>query len=102
MTYSGLPGNATDWIAIAPVGSVYTTFVAWVYSNGQTSGTATFTAPAAGSYVARTFANNSATLLAESPVFRVSTATVSHESTDLRGRVHRHGDVRGLARQRHD
>jgi hypothetical protein len=77
VTYAGLPGNAKDWIAIAAAGSPYTSFVAWVYSNGQTGGTATFTAPAAGSYVARTFSNDSTTLIAESPPFQVSSSTVT-------------------------
>jgi len=69
VTYAGLPGNALDWIAIAAAGAANTSYVAWVYTNGQTSGTATFTAPAAGSYVARAFQNNGFTLLAESAVF---------------------------------
>ena len=77
VTYAGLPGNLKDWIAIAAAGSANTSFVAWVYSNGQSSGSATFTAPAAGSYVARTFSNDTYTLLAESTAFQVSSTTVS-------------------------
>jgi len=77
VTYAGLPGNARDWIAIAAAGSADTSYIAWVYSNGQTSGSATFTAPAAGSYVARTFSNDTFTLLAESAPFTVSTPTIS-------------------------
>ena len=69
VTYAGLPGNARDWIAIAAAGSANTSFVAYVYTNGQTSGTASFMAPAAGSYVARAFENDGYTLLAESFVF---------------------------------
>jgi hypothetical protein len=69
VSYSGLPGNAKDWIAIAPSGSANTSWVAWVYTNGQVSGTATFTAPAAGTYVARAFVNDTLTLLAQSATF---------------------------------
>jgi hypothetical protein len=72
VTYAGLPGNAHDWIALAPPGSPGTTYVAWVYTGGLTSGTATFTAPSAGSYVARAFLNDTATLLAESATFTVT------------------------------
>jgi hypothetical protein len=78
VTYAGLPGNAKDWISIAPAGSPSTTFVAWVYTGGQTSGTATFTAPlTAGSYVARAFLNDAPTLLAESAPFTVTSPTIS-------------------------
>jgi ABC-type sulfate transport system substrate-binding protein len=69
VSYSGLPGNAHDWIAIAPSGTGNTSYVAWVYTNGQVSGTATFTAPAAWTYVARAFANDTFILLAQSATF---------------------------------
>jgi Ca-activated chloride channel family protein len=69
VSYSGLPGNAKDWIAIAPEGSANTTYLSYVYTNGQTSGTATFTAPAAGSFVVRTFADNGFSLLSQSEAF---------------------------------
>src|SRR5204862_6022134 len=74
VSYSGLPGNARDWIAIAPSGSANTTYVAWVYTNGQVSGSATFTAPAAGTYVARAFVNDTFTLLAQSATFTTTAA----------------------------
>ena len=77
VTYAGLPGNATDWIAIAPSGSAATSYVAWMYTNGKTSGTATFVAPAAGSYVARSFTNNTYNLAAESAAFTVTSGTAT-------------------------
>ena len=77
VTYAGLAGNATDWIALAAAGSANTTYVAWVFTNGQTSGTATFAAPVAGSYVARAFSTGTYTLLAESPAFETLVRTVS-------------------------
>jgi len=80
VTYSGLPGNARDWIAIAPAGGANTSYTAFVYTNGQTSGTATFTAPADGSYVARAFVNDTFTLLAESAAFTTVSATISTDS----------------------
>ena len=71
MTYAGLPGTAYDWIAIAAAGSSNTSYVDFVYTNGQTSGTATFVAGAPGLYVARSFINNTYNLAAESAVFTV-------------------------------
>jgi hypothetical protein len=69
VTYAGLPGNAKDWIAIAPAGSANTSYVDFAYTNGQISGTATFVAGAPGIYVARAFTNNTYNLAAESAVF---------------------------------
>src|SRR6185295_9353802 len=81
-TYSGLPGNADDWIALASAGSPNTTYLAYVFTGGQTSGTTTFTAPAAGSYVARSFPNNTYNLIAESAPFTVgAAATISTDHT---------------------
>jgi hypothetical protein len=71
VTYAGLPGNAKDWIAIAPAGSDNTSYLDFTYTNGQTSDTATFTAPGTGSYVARAFSDNSFNLAAESTQFTV-------------------------------
>jgi hypothetical protein len=71
VSYAGLPGNADDWIALAPAGSSNTTYVNYVFTGGQTSGTATFPAPALGTYVARAFPHNIFTLLAESASFDV-------------------------------
>jgi alpha-tubulin suppressor-like RCC1 family protein len=70
--YTGLPGNDDDWIAIAPAGSPDTTYLAYVFTGGQINGTASFTAPGVGSYVARAFSNNTYTLLAESTPFTVA------------------------------
>src|SRR4029079_17250154 len=77
VAYTGLPGNAVDWIAIAPAGALTTTYLAYVFTGGQTSGTATFIAPAAGTYVARSFPNNTYALLAESAPFTVTPVTIS-------------------------
>jgi hypothetical protein len=80
VTYAGLPGNLQDWIAIAPAGSATTSYVAYVFTNGQQSGTATFTAPGAGSYVARAFPNNTFDLIAESAAFSVRSVSVDRTS----------------------
>src|SRR4030095_5829546 len=72
VTYTGLSGNVKDWIAIATSGADTTEYVAWVFTNGQTSGTATFTAPGIGAFVARAFENNTYSLVAESMPFAVN------------------------------
>jgi hypothetical protein len=71
VTYAKLPGNMHDWIAIAPAGSPNTSVLAFVFAFGQTSGTATFSAPVDGVYVARAFANDDYILLAQSAAFTV-------------------------------
>jgi hypothetical protein len=80
--YTGLPGNDDDWIAIAPAGSPDTTYLAYVFTGGQINGTASFTAPGVGSYVARAFSNNTYTLLAESNPFTVAGGPSPTISTD--------------------
>jgi hypothetical protein len=74
VSWQNLPGNATDWIALAPSGSPTTTVINWVYTGGSVNGMTSFTAGLAtpGSYVARAFLNNSYTLLGESAVFTVT------------------------------
>lgn len=69
---SNTPTN-TDWISIAPSGSSLTTFSAFLYTGGGSSGMLTFniTLPN-GTYVARLFRNNSFALVDESPTFTVS------------------------------
>src|SRR5204862_553956 len=71
VTYTGLPGNQHDWIGIAAAGSPNTSYLAFVYTAGQTSGTAAFVVSTPGLYVARSFTNNTYDLVAESAVFTV-------------------------------
>jgi hypothetical protein len=73
VTWSGLPGNANDWIAIAPDGSADTSVLLWVYTAGQAAGSTTFVGGlgSAGSYVVRAFENDSYTRLGESAAFTV-------------------------------
>ena len=82
VTYAGLPGDIDDWVAIAPAGSPNTSYVNYIFTQGQTSGTATFPAPATGgSYVVRAFPQNTFELLAESPAFTVSAVTISTDKS---------------------
>jgi len=73
VTWSGLPGNQQDWIAIAPDGSSDPTVTRWVYTYGAAAGSFTFEGPpSAGSYVARAFLNDTYVKLGESPAFSVN------------------------------
>jgi hypothetical protein len=83
VSFSGLNGNATDWIALAPSGSPLTAATRWMYTNGGASGSVTFVGgmpTGGGSFVARAFDNDSYVLMGESDPFTitdVSGATVS-------------------------
>jgi hypothetical protein len=74
VTWSGLPGNQFDWIALAPNGSQTTTVLHYVYTNGQAAGMTTFAAGlgSPGSYVARAFENNTYNILGQSAPFMVN------------------------------
>jgi len=71
IAFANMPGNPTDWIAIAPSGSANTSFTTWRYlSSGN--GSEVFQALPAGQYVARVFENNGYNLLGESAPFTVN------------------------------
>ncbi len=80
VTWSGLPGDSTDYITLAPQGSSDTTITTWVYTGGLSSGSHTFTGGLStpGTYVARAFPNGTTSLAGESAAFTVvaSSATL--------------------------
>jgi hypothetical protein len=86
-SFSNATGSATDWIAIAAVGSPNTSYVTYQYTGGGASGMLSFPLAGipAGNYEARLFANNTFTLLDASDPFMVttvmSTAEVTTDST---------------------
>jgi hypothetical protein len=87
VTWSGLPGNANDWIAIAPQGSSATTVTRWVYTAGVANGSFAFEAPSTGgTYVARAFVNDSYEIVGESAAFgvglSVSTSKTSYTTAE--------------------
>jgi hypothetical protein len=81
VTYAGMPGNAHDWIGLAPANSPNTTYVDYVFTNGQTSGTATFTVATPGAYVVRGYQFNTYNILAESTFFSVGGPTISTDKS---------------------
>jgi len=78
-SWTALPGNQRDWIALAYADSGPNQYVNWVYTNGVTSGSYAFAAGLpAGTYVARAFVNDTFTIADESPPFQVgATASVT-------------------------
>ena len=99
VTYSGLPGNMQDWIAISTAGSSDSEYIDFVYTGGQTMGTAVFNNLPPGSYEARAYLDNTFNVLARSAVFTVgatcnvtqspvfeslSTGTITLGAADLR------------------
>jgi len=41
VTYAGLPGNAQDWVSLAPAGTPNTSYVSYIFTGGRTGGTST-------------------------------------------------------------
>lgn len=84
VTWSNLPSNAHDWIALAPQGSQNDNVLVWVYTNGAASGSTTFNGFAtAGNYVARAFLDDTYTLISESTAFSVGAGAGAEVTTDL-------------------
>ena len=77
-TWSGVCAPSTsDWIGLFTPGAPNTSYVAWRYTTGTTSGNVPFTIPATvapGTYELRLFSNNSSTRLAVSNSFTVVVA----------------------------
>jgi uncharacterized protein YegP (UPF0339 family) len=90
VTVSGGPGNRTDWVALAQVGSPPNVNLGWKYLSGTqtqpptglTFAELSFTIPqTAGQYEFRFLANNGYTLLAKSPVVTTIPPTVTVSAT---------------------
>jgi len=77
VTFSGLPGNTYDWVAVALVGSPDSSPVRWEYVNGATSGTYVVAGLADGDYEARAYSNDSYTRIGTSTDFVIGSPTVA-------------------------
>ena len=89
VSYSGLPGNAKDWIGIFAAGASNDQYGQWFYTNGVKSGSMAFNGLAAGNYEVRLFYNDSYTLQNKA-AFTVSggtTATVVNVVRSANGGV---------------
>lgn len=76
-TFAGAVGSGTDWVAIIPEGAADSSYVRWQYTSQQTSGAVAISlnGVAAGSYVAKLFANNTYELQASSNSFSVGSSS---------------------------
>ena len=85
VTWSGVNGSTTDWIALAPAGSAMTAVTRWKYTGStSTSGTLSLEGPVpGGSYVARAFDNGTYNLMGESDPFAVADASDTHATLAL-------------------
>lgn len=84
VSWTGLAGTGTDWISLATAGSSDYSFIRWVYTGGAVNGQTTFAALQPGTYVARSYNNNSYAKVAESATFTVgggSTTTVGNDGS---------------------
>lgn len=71
VSFTGLQGTPTDWIAIAAPGSADIQYVTYMYTNGAPSGSVMFSGLAPGTYEARAYNNNSMIRKATSMTFTV-------------------------------
>ncbi len=71
VTYSGMLGSSSDWIAIAEAGSDDASYVLHQYTGSSVNGEISFSGLPTGSYVARAYFSNSFTKEAESATFSV-------------------------------
>ena len=75
ISFSGFPGTAQDWVALATPGSPNTDYFLRVFTEGKTSGTVSFPTVEPGNYVARAFQGNLATPLVQSVPFFMRTTS---------------------------
>jgi len=80
MTYSSMPGNATDYVAVSLAGSPATSTIQRFNTNGQINGTQAFAPLPPGNYEARAYVNNTSTIIAMQP-FTVTATTLSTDAS---------------------
>ncbi|MCX7288803.1 MAG: HEAT repeat domain-containing protein [Rhodobacterales bacterium] len=79
--FSGMPGDAQDYVATAAAGAPNTSYVAYVYTDSQREGSTTLTAPTTpGAYELRAFFREDETTLRASLPFTVA-GTVAPQGT---------------------
>lgn len=81
VSFSNLPGNQFDWIAVAPHNAAPEVFVDWVYTGGQTAGAVTFSNLAGGQYDARVFENDTYTIIGSASFSVAGTPTVTTDAS---------------------
>jgi len=81
VSYTGAPGNATDWIGLYEMGDTQGYIIDWQYTEGTPEGTLDFYAPEEpGNYVFRFFPNDTFDIIAESnPIAVLDVETTNPE-----------------------
>lgn len=80
-TYSNMPGNATDYVAVSTAGSPASSTIQRFNTNGQINGTQTFSPLPPGNYEARAYANGSTTAYLVNYTFSVTAASITTDAT---------------------
>ncbi len=78
--FSGLPGNAKDWINVIAAGSSESSYGDWKYTDGKASGNLSFKGVAAGKYETRVYFNNGTKVRARY-AFQVGSASEGSQTT---------------------
>jgi hypothetical protein len=90
VTWTGLPPNALDWVAIAPQGRDDKVEAVWVYTGGTADGSLTFSRGLSfasqqgfpgGNYVARLYLNDTYTRVAETAPVLVGSVVTTDAAT---------------------
>jgi hypothetical protein len=81
LSYSGMPGNANDYVAVALQGSAPGTYVGSAGTGGAVNGSAQFPGLPNGSYTAEAYAGGTTTILASSN-FTISNSSSTTLTTD--------------------
>jgi len=84
VSYTGAPGNETDWIGLYEVGDTQGYIIDWQYTDGTQEGSLDFFAPEEpGNYVFRFFPNDTFDIIAESyPIAVLDVETTNPEFAD--------------------
>ncbi|CAN5366334.1 hypothetical protein BH11MYX1_BH11MYX1_20610 [soil metagenome] len=80
VSWTNLPGNQLDWIAISAAGSPAASYVTYVYTMGATSGTHVFTGLPSGNYEARAYLDNKYAILAKSTFSIAGSTTITTDA----------------------
>lgn len=80
-TYSNMPGNALDYVAVSAAGAPASSTIQRFYTNGQINGTQTFSPLPSGNYEARAYANDSTTAYLVKSNFTVTSTTITTDQT---------------------
>lgn len=80
LSWTNLPGNMFDWVAISPAGSAASSYIDFVYTNGATSGSHVFAGLPAGNYEARAYLDNKYAILAMSTFSIAGSTTITTDA----------------------